>query len=160
LRDEALLAAYRRAIWEVRLPHGTVTLTLAERVASAASPEARCPGGASAILPAGIITAYNPRSVLRARDQNRAAHRRLRSTLIESSAVLLPTLARDADSRSRAWDEPGYLVFDASRELLVRIAGEFDQNAIVWIDRSCTPSLVAVRAGFCGAWPGDVLTIP
>ena len=112
------------------------------------------------MLPGGIVTAYNPRSELLAPAQNRDAHRRLRSRLLGAGAKILPTLALDGDGRSREWNEPGYLALEITRELLTEIAHALGQNAIVWVDHTGIPTLVAVRPGFCGARPGDILTIP
>lgn len=160
MTDQALLAAYLRAVWTIQLPRDTITLSIASLPAAASEREACFPPDAATILPAGIVTAYNPRSVLRDEVANRAANQRLRSRLEDSGARLFPTTARDPLTESRRWDEAGFFASGISRELLIELAGEFDQNALVWIDERGAASLVAVRPGFCGAAPGDTLTDP
>lgn len=158
--DEALLAAYRNAVWKILLPREEIELTLTEAGAPSSAGDHSLRWRSSGILPGGIVTAYNPGSVLRDIAENRSAHLRLRIRLEASGATLYPSAASDPGDGSGAWDEPGFLATGISAEALIGIAAEFGQNAVVWLEPSGAAKLLAVRPGFCGAAPGDVLTPP
>lgn len=156
--DQALLAAYSKAVWKILLPREQIELTLTEAGAPSSAGDHSL--GSSGILPGGIVTAYNPGSVLRDTAENRSANLRLRIRLEASGATLYPSAASDPADGSGAWDEPGFLATGISAEALIGIAAEFQQNAVVWLEPSGAPKLLAARPGFCGAAPGDVLTPP
>lgn len=149
MTDAHLLAAYRATRWTVWIPGRTLTLRIDE--VFPAPPE---------LLPAGVVTAYNPASEPRAQAVNRAAHARLERALAERGASLAPTLAGGTGPEAGRWDEPGFLVSGIARDLLVAVAGRFGQNAIVWLDEDGLPRLVSTRDGFCGTPPGDLLPDP
>lgn len=149
MTDAELLAAYRATTWTVAAGGAAAPLRLGEPAPLPAP-----------LLPAGIVTAYNPASEPRPEAENRAAQERLRDALLRAGARLAPTVAGGTGPDADQWAEPGFLASGIGRDALVEVAGRFGQNAIVWIDRAGAATLVATRAGFCGATPGDPLSSP
>lgn len=145
MRDRELLAAYRATTWRVWTPEGVHTL--------------RLDGGPSPfpLRPAGIVTAYNPASTLRPREENERANERLREEIEAAGGTAHPATAGGTGPDAELWTEPGFAVTGMPREALASLAGRFGQNAIVWIDPAGAPSLRVTRAGFCGLSPGDPL---
>jgi hypothetical protein len=143
--DAELLVSYGSTRWLVDLHDRQLPLTLGD------------PFPVTEVLPAAIVTACNPASRLLPDLVNQAANERLRDVLEEAGATLAPALARGAGADAGLWDEPGYLVSGLPFELLVSIASDFQQNAIVWVDRGAIPVLIATRSGFFGASLGDLL---
>jgi hypothetical protein len=144
-KDAGLLASYGLTRWLISLHGRQLTLTLGD------------PFPITEILPAAIVTACNPASRLLPEHVNHAAHKRLRDVLEKAGATLAPALARGAGADAARWDEPGYLVSGLPFGVLVSIASDFGQNALVWVDRGAIPALIATRSGFFGASVGDFL---
>lgn len=144
--DDALLEAYRATRWMVWLGNGTVEIRI-DRPAPV-PPE---------LLPAAIVTAYNPRSRPRPAAENCAEQDRLEAELRAAGAVLRPAMAHGTGADAGDWDEPGVLVSGTCLAHLVAIAERYGQNAIVWTERDSVARLIATRAGFAGAAPGDFL---
>lgn len=138
--------AYRATTWVLDSPDGRVPLRLSSPLSPGVVP-----------LPAGIVTAFNPGSVLRDPAENRRANAELHRALQEIGAVPIPCTALGVGPDAERWTEPGFAVAGLPRTALVALAQRFGQNAIVWIDAAGHPSLVATRPGFCGRAPGDVL---
>lgn len=111
------------------------------------------------LLPAGIITAYNPQSIQLTTSENAARDRELAKKLARRKFSVYRTLATGPDASTSDWDEPGFAIVAAPFDALVEIAGRFDQNAIVWIDSHDVARLAAARPGFCGGTPGDFLPL-
>lgn len=148
MTDARLLSAYRATTWTVAVGGETVPLRLDQPVLLPAP-----------LLPAGIVTAYNPASAPTPEPENRSAQERLRAELLAAGARLAPALAGGTGPDAGRWVEPGFLVSGLGRARLVEIAGRYGQNAIVWID-GASASLLASRPGFCGAAVGDPLPSP
>ena len=146
MTDAQLLAAYRSSVWTVAAGEPPAAVRLDR-------PAPLDP----ALLPAGLVTAYNPASVRRPDAVNRADQARLRDDLLAAGGSLVPGVAGGTGAHVGMWTEPCYLVSELPRDRLVELAGRYGQNAIVWIEPGGTPTLVATRAGFCGARPGDTL---
>lgn len=144
--DEELLAAYRATVWTVYARGGALRVGL-ERPAPPAS----------GLLPAAILTAYNPLSVLRPDPENRAADERLRAELARRGASAARAVAGGTGPDADRWTEPGFAVTGLPLAEVVALAAELGQNAIAWIDESGTISLVATRAGFCGRAVGETI---
>jgi hypothetical protein len=143
-----LLAAYAATAWRVDLPAGATWV----RPGAAADP---------ALRPAGIVTAHNPASDPETTErQNRSAQAALLRELRLRRISFFPALAIPSGPNAERWTEPGFAVVDVDREMAVGLGARFGQNAIVWIDRAGHVSLVATRAGFCGANPGQELEMP
>lgn len=144
--DVDLLDSYRATRWTVSTPAGPVEVRVERSVAGTGLP-----------LPAAIVTAYNPCSELRSRDENEAARNRLETELTRAGLDFLPTLAHGMGPDASNWDEPGALVTGIDSDAAVRLGRRYEQNAIVWIDEDGVPVLVASRPGFAGAAPGATL---
>lgn len=145
--DSELLAAYGQTVWTVSTRNGERRFRLGAGALSD-----------PALMPAGIITAYNPRSRRLSAAENAARDETLTRELGRTGYSLFRTLATDPDPDSK-WDEPGFAAVGAPLDELVEIAGRFDQNAIVWIDSQGDAGLVVTRQGFCGASTGQRLPL-
>jgi hypothetical protein len=139
--DDALLNAYRSTRWRVRTPSGTLSLQI---------------GAPFPLTDLGIVTACNPRSTIRTRAENRTANRRLLRRLRRSGARFCFASAGGVGPQAAQWREPGFAV-ELGRTELVALAGEFGQNAIVWVPRSGVATLVVTREGFAGQRVGAVV---
>lgn len=144
LSDPDLLEAYGRTVWTVEGPAGALEVRLD---GTPADPSLR---------PAGIVTAYNPASIARDADENRAADQEL---LKHVRALGVPFRRSQALSPDGEWDEPGFLLMGDVRPLLVEMGLVFGQNAVVWIDPTGQASLVCTRAGFAGRLPGQKINL-
>lgn len=144
VNDHTLLAAYRATTWTIATARGEIRIHLADPVP----------------LPTrslGIITAYNPASLLRTDEENRAANPRLRAELKAAGGEIIPALASGTGPDAEQWTEPGFAVYGLSRAALIAFGRRFGQNAIVWIDARGRPALVVTRPGFGGSRAGDTV---
>lgn len=141
--DARLLAAYRSTTWTVE--GSPLRIRIGRPAAGPLS------------LPCAIVTAYNPRSELATAAENAAADRRLRLRLERAGTPFARTLARARPAAASEWDEPGYLACGVTLPDAAELARSFGQNAIVWIGSDAVPTLIATRAGFCGAEVGAPL---
>lgn len=126
--DETLLAAYRAALYEARLPGGQ-----------------RCRLQPGAELPAplqhwlgesplcALITAWNPRSQACDTMTNRRAQHALRRELEHSGLRWLPGVGRSA--QAPRWREASLLVAVPKLELIDTLAVRHAQNAVVLAHR-------------------------
>ena len=137
--DLGLLRAYESTCWRVSLPDGAVVLGLD----TPAPPLLRG---------TGIITGWNPESVIRSRSANEAANLALRQSLLSAGATLFPALAGEG-----VWEEPGFAVAGLGRGTLVQFGERWGQNAVVWFDAAGQASLAVTRSGFCGRRVGDAI---
>lgn len=145
--DAELLEAYRRTAWTAESPAGNVEVTL-----DGPSPD-------PALRPAGIVTAYNPASILRAAEENRAADQELMRHVRSLGVAFRRTVARGAGPDDEPWEEPGFILLGDVRPLVVELGLVFGQNAVVWIDSAGAASLVCTRAGFAGRRPGQKIDL-
>jgi len=147
--DAALLAAYGATLWLVAHPEeGDLPLRLGQPF--------RWPD----IIPAAILTAYNPRSQLQSEESNAAANRELGAALADAGASCLATRAHGVGDDAGQWDEPGFCASGLPLAHAIILASRFDQNAIVWVDIDAVPVLIATRDGFTGARMGQRLFLP
>ena len=144
--DAELLDAYRSTVWTVE----TATGALDVRLDSPADPQLR---------PAGIVTAYNPASIARTPEENRAADQELLRHVRALGVPFRRTVARGAGPGADEWEEPGFLLQGDVRPLLVELGLVFGQNAVVWADATGAVSLVCTRAGFAGRRPGQKIDL-
>lgn len=144
LSDEELLEEYRRTDWSVETPAGTLHVRLDGEVPD------------ESLRPSGIITAYNPASMPRADEENRAADLELMRHVRSLGVAFRRTEAHGSDP---AWTEPGFLLLGDVRPLLVELGLVFGQNAVVWVDGAGGASLVCTRAGFAGRRPGQKIDL-
>jgi hypothetical protein len=140
--DESLIEVYIATRWRVRTPTGTLLVRI---------------GQPTPIVNGAIVTAYNPASRLLPRSSNRGANRRLLARLRRLAAEVCPAAALGHGPEAALWREPGLGVRGPSLDTLVRLGGDFGQNALVWTDAEGIARLVVCRAGFAGRRPGAVL---
>lgn len=74
-----------------------------------------------------VITAWNPMSVSRSEQMNRAANAELRAVLVSHDLEVVDAIGR---SRSGDWREESFSVAGASRNLISRLGDQFGQKAI------------------------------
>lgn len=141
MSDRDLLAAYRSTLWTVERAGDDLVV----RPGSPAPP---------ALRPSAIVTAYNPASRHLPAHENRRADAALRARL---GALGLPALRTLAHGSEPGWDEPGWCVPGDVRDIVVSLASELGQNAIVWIGPAGEVTLACTREGFCGARVGEAL---
>ena len=146
VRDDELLDAYRTTIWTVETAAGTVDVRLDE------------PADAQ-LRPSGVVTAYNPASIARTADENRAADQDLLRHVRSLGVPFRRTYARGSVPGSDEWEEPGFLLLGDVRPLLVELGLVFGQNAVLWTDATGAVSLVCTRAGFAGRLPGQKIDL-
>lgn len=144
--DAELLDAYRGTTWTVEMTAGTVDVRL-DALADAQ------------LRPSGIVTAYNPASIARTPDDNRAADQELLRHVRSLGVQFRRTVARGGASGADEWEEPGFLLLGDVRPLLVELGLVFGQNAVLWIDATGAVSLVCTRAGFAGRRPGQKIDL-
>jgi hypothetical protein len=140
--DAELLEAYRATVWTVETAAGALDV----RLSRPADPQLR---------PSGIVTAYNPASIARTSDENRAADQDLLRHVRSLGVPFRRTLARGTAPGADEWEEPGFLLLGDVRPLLVELGLVFGQNAVLWTDATGAVSLVCTRAGFAGRRPGQ-----
>ncbi|HEU0298061.1 MAG TPA: DUF3293 domain-containing protein [Longimicrobium sp.] len=144
--DAELLEAYRNTVWSVEMTAGFLDV----RLDRAADPQLR---------PAGIVTAYNPASIARTPDENRAADQELLKHVRSLGVPFRRTAARGSVPGAEEWEEPGFLLLGDVRPLLVELGLVFGQNAVLWIDPAGSVSLVCTRSGFAGRRPGQKIDL-
>ena len=89
--DAELLEAYRATLWTVDTAAGTLDL----RLERPADPQLR---------PSGIVTAYNPASIARTPDENRAADQELLRHVRSLGVQFRRTFARGGGPGADAWE--------------------------------------------------------
>lgn len=144
--DAELLDAYRGTTWTVEMTAGTLDV----RLAAPADPQLR---------PSGIVTAYNPASIARTPDDNRASDQELLRHVRSLGVQFRRVVATGGGAGADAWEEPGFLLLGDVRPLLVELGLVFGQNAVLWIDATGAVSLVCTRAGFAGMRPGQKIDL-
>lgn len=106
---------------EIRLHVGTVNLEL-ERLMSNKN-----------VHTASVLTAYNPYSEVKTKQENELAQMQLRQRLEELGIATLEAVGRDAMER---WEpEPSVLALDLTLKEAETLADEFGQNAFIWIPK-------------------------
>lgn len=146
VNDAELLDAYRATVWTVDLAAGTADVRLGE------------PADAQ-LRPSGIVTAYNPASIARTPDENRAADQELLRHVRSLGVPFRRTMARGTAPGADEWEEPGFLLLGDVRPLLVELGLVFGQNAVVWVDATGAVSLVCTRARFADRLPGQKIEL-
>ena len=147
MSDAELLDAYRRTVWTVEMPSGSLDVRL-----DGTTPDAQ-------LRPAGIVTAYNPASIPRSAAENRDADQDLLKHVRSLGVPFRRTVARGADPRDKGFEEPGFLLLGDVRPLAVELGLVFGQNAVVWTDETGAVSLVCTRSGFAGRRPGQKIDL-
>ena len=123
-----LIRAYREAHYivldegtEIRLKVGTVNLELARLMSNKNAHTA------------SVLTAYNPYSEVKTKQDNKLAQTQLRKRLKEMGIATLDAIGRDAMEQ---WEpEPSVLALDLTLKEAETIADEFGQNAFIWIPK-------------------------
>jgi hypothetical protein len=146
VNDAELLDAYRATVWTVDLAAGTADVRLGEPADTQ-------------LRPSGIVTAYNPASIARTPDENRAADQELLRHVRSLGVPFRRTMARGTAPGADEWEEPGFLLLGDVRPLLVELGLVFGQNAVVWVDATGAVSLVCTRARFADRLPGQKIEL-
>jgi hypothetical protein len=80
-----------------------------------------------------VLTAWNPSSVQRSRDANRAANTQLRAELVEQGCRPKTVIGESPDGR---WREESLLARGLTRERAAEIGAMFGQTAIFELDEA------------------------
>ena len=123
-----LIRAYREAHYivldegtEIRLKVGTVNLELARLMSNKNAHTA------------SVLTAYNPYSEVKTKQENELAQMQLRQRLEELGIATLEAVGRDAKEQ---WEpEPSVLALDLTLKEAETLADEYGQNAFIWIPK-------------------------
>lgn len=92
---------------------------------------------------AAFLTAWNPFSVDASEEQNRSAQALLVERLAKIGATALPGLGIDPASGHPG--EESVLALGVPRDVAIRIAQDFQQNALVWIGPEAIPELILLQ---------------
>ena len=123
-----LIRAYREAHYivldegtEIRLQVDTFNLELARLMSS------------KNVRTASVLTAYNPYSEVKTKQDNELAQMQLRQRLEELGIATLEAVGRDAKEQ---WEpEPSVLALDLTLKEAETLADKFGQNAFIWIPK-------------------------
>ena len=123
-----LIRAYREAHYivldegkEIRLQVDTINLEL-ERLMSNKN-----------VHTASVLTAYNPYSEVKTKQENELAQMQLRERLKEMGIATLDAIGGDAKEQ---WEpETSVLALDLTLKQAETLADEFAQNAFIWISK-------------------------
>lgn len=136
--NPSLIAAYRAAHYEV----SGVTPPFVLHVDVASAPLAAL-HQARGVACSAFLTACNPQGVAVAPAVNAEAQRRLEAELHRVGYPCVAGFGRDPDG---CWPgEASLLVLGLARDRAIRVAGRFEQNALVWAGADATPALVLLR---------------
>ena len=123
-----LIRAYREAHYivldectEIRLQVGTVNLELARLMSNKNAHTA------------SVLTAYNPYSEVKNKQDNELAQIQLRQRLKELGIATLDAIGRDAKEQWKP--EPSVLALDLTLKKAETLADEYGQNAFIWIPK-------------------------
>ncbi len=80
-----------------------------------------------------VLTAYNPFSEVKTKEENELAQIQLRQRLQEKGIAILEAVGRDTKEQ---WEpEPSVLALDLTLNEAENLADEFGQNAFIWIPK-------------------------
>lgn len=99
----------------------------------------------------GLLTAWNPHSVIRPERANRVADDALQAELAASGADFRPGFAA---AHNRSWREPGWLVAGLPMAALDALAQRYGQLGILYWPRGAAVRLRLFHAQPVG-WPGS-----
>ena len=88
---------------------------------------------------AALITACNPKGIKTSEDAN---HGRMTDLRVEIESLNLPYYPAYGANLDESWKEESYLVIGLDQTACIAMGHQYEQNAIVWIDKSETPSLI------------------
>jgi hypothetical protein len=90
-----------------------------------------------------FITAYNPRSTVRADDANHLAHAQLAARL---QSLGVDVIEGSGSEEGTAWPaERSYFALGLTLELAQSVGTQFDQDAVVWTGSDAIPQLILLR---------------
>ncbi len=123
-----LIRAYREACYIVLDSHNEIRLQV-----DTINPElARLMINRNAYT-ACVLTAYNPFSEVKTKDENELAQIQLRQRLQEKGIAILEAVGRDTKEQ---WEpEPSVLALDLTLNEAENLADEFGKNAFIWIPK-------------------------
>jgi hypothetical protein len=141
--QDQLAEAYRSTTYRVWAPEGQLQLRVAQQDAGLAKllREARVDGAA-------LLTAWNPGSRQRSKEENRAAQEQLLAELAAAGhACLLARNEPDSAPTGENWTEESVLALDLQLPAARALASRYGQLAFLWMDAGATPQLVFTAAG-------------
>ena len=103
---------------------------------------------------AAIVTAWNPQSRILPPDEN---ERRDAALLADLRSKRLRPRRCVGTSPDGNWSEQSWLVATAGMETAVHLGREWEQNAIMWMERGQPARLLVTRDGFAGFPAGHVV---
>ena len=77
----------------------------------------------------GLVSAWNPLSLMKSGTENRRADRALEARLIATRLPYIPAFASAAD---RSWREPSWIVFDMNVDAFDALSRQFGQLGTLW----------------------------
>jgi len=134
--DAALEAAYRGTHYEVAVPGGELLVLRVD----VASPALRLVHERCGVSCSAFLTAWNPRSVPQAAEQNAAANQELQQRLAAQGLASWPGRGRDPSGK---WPPEASLFVPGLELAAARVHGRhFGQNAILHAGADAVPRLV------------------
>ncbi len=94
---------------------------------------------------AAVITAWNPRGLIRSETENHAAQARLIERLDTLGFAQAPGHGSDPDPAGAWTPEDSRLVLGIDHDAAVRLGHDLGQNAIVWSGADALPKLLILR---------------
>lgn len=87
-----------------------------------------------------LITAFNPMGELLTKEENIERHAQLTRSLRAAGYALIPTVAQHP---ANGWPaEPGFLVIGMGHADAKRLAGDWEQLAVLWCDAGMAPQII------------------
>ena len=131
-----LLDAYRRTDFVVK--SGNVSFTLKVDVFSA---ELQALFEETGFSSAAFVTAFNPYSVNQSNQTNHIRQSQLTDDIAKAGHPQIEGFGR-GEGEGQGWVEESVLVLGLAFDEAMSYAKKYEQNAFVWIDSDCIPSLV------------------
>jgi hypothetical protein len=126
--DQALLRSYLATIYEIPSAAGTVRASLDGELAQDRNGLPELLGRTF-----GILTAYNPRSMLLPRRVNEQRHHVMRDLLILGCYRVEPCVGSESEPEG-VWREPAWLVHGMNRDEAIAFGRVFRQNTIIFAE--------------------------
>lgn len=135
--SEELIDAYQSTLFNVIGPP-RFTLQIGE-----ASPQLEELYRAHKVATAAFLTAWNPHSEERPKEENYRAQVQLETEVNSLAAAVLPGMGQDPYGERPG--EPSILALGLSRDVASSLGAQYRQNAIVWVGDDLVPVLVLLR---------------
>ena len=95
------------------------------------------------VICAAFVTAYNPRGTLQPEAKNDSAHKLLDAKL---ASIGVEALEGSGSKPGSDWPaEKSFLALGLSRQDTMNLGLQFQQDAVVWVGKTCVPELILLR---------------